>query len=123
MSIVVFNLWYRSCRSLVQKRRCKLGFSTVLTPRCVVTLVVRFAVVNPISHFFSESGEIPFHLVDKLELIFTCSSNDGVNASILRLGLVVGVVIVVQSFIHYGCAVGVFVFGFGGRGTLTLSHS
>ena len=54
------------------------------------------------------SGETPFRLVDELELIFTCSSNDDVKASIVKLGLGVGVVIFVQSFMHSGCAVGVF---------------
>ena len=48
VNIVVFNLRYQSCRSIVRKRRCKLGCSTFLTPRCVVTLVLRFAVVNHI---------------------------------------------------------------------------
>ena len=45
------------------------------------------------------------------------------KASILKLVLGVGVVIVVQSFMHSGCAIGVFVFGLGGRGTLTLRTS
>ena len=122
--IVVFNLRYRSFRSLVRKRRCKLGRSNVLAPRFVVTLVVRFAVVNPISHFLSNaSGETLFRLVDEIELIFTCSSNDDVKASILKLVLGVGVVVFVQSFMHYGCTVGVFVFGLGGRGDLILRTS
>ena len=103
------------------KQYCKLGCSTVLTPCCVVTLVVRFAVANPISHFSANaSGETPFRIVDEIELIFTCSSNDDVKASVIKLELGVGVVIVVQLFMQSGCAVGVFVFGFGGRGTLTL---
>ena len=73
---------------------------------------MRFAEVNPISHFSSNtSGETPFHIVDEIELIFTFSSNDDVKASILKLGLGVGVVVVVQSFMHSVCAVGVFVFG------------
>ena len=124
MNIVVFNLRYQSCRLLVQKRRCKLGCSNVLTPRCVVTLVVCFAVVNPISHFSANaSGKVPFRLVDEKELIFTCSNNDDVKASILKLGLGVGMVVFFQSFMHSGCAVGVFVIGIGGRGTLTLRTS
>ena len=103
MNIVMFNLQCRSCRSLVQKRRCKLGCITVLTPCYVVTLVVRFAVVNPISHFLANaSGETPFRLVDEIELIFTCSNNDDVKAYILKLGLGVGVVVVLNSFMHYG---------------------
>ena len=114
MNKVVFNLRYRRCRSLVWKRRCKLGCSTIITPRCVVTLVVRFYVVNPISHFSANaSGEIPFHLVDEIELIFTCSSNDNMKASILKSGLGVGVVVFVQSFMHSGCAVGVLSLAFG----------
>ena len=69
----------------------------------MVTLVVRFAVVNPISHFSANtSGETPFRLVDEIELIFTCSSNDDVKASILKWGLGFGVVVFFQSFIHYG---------------------
>ena len=48
------------------------------------------------------SRETPFRLVDKIELIFTCSINDDVKASILKLGLGVGVVVFVQSFMHYG---------------------
>ena len=90
----------------------------------MVTLVVRFAVVNPISNFLANaSGETPFHPVDEIELIFTCSSNDDVKASILKLGLGVGVVAFVQSCMYSGCAVGVFVFGLGGRVTLTLRTS
>ena len=69
------------------------------------------------------SGEIPFYLVDEIELIFNCSSNDDVKASILKLGLGVGVVVVLQSSMHSGCEVGVLVFGQGGRGTLTLRTS
>ena len=42
------------------------------------------------------SGETPFCIVDEIELIFTCSSNDDVKAFILKLGLGVGVVVVVQ---------------------------
>ena len=96
MNMVVFNLRYRSCRPLVRKRRCKLGCSTILTPSCVVTLVVRFAVVNPLSHFSANaSGETPFLLVDEIDLIFTCSIHDDVKAFILKLGLEVGVVVVV----------------------------
>ena len=54
----------------------------------LVNLVVRFAVVNPISHFSANaSGETPFRLVHEIELIFTCSSNDDVKLSILKLGL------------------------------------
>ena len=87
----------------------------------MVTLVARFAVVNPISHFSANaSGEIPFRLVDEIEMIFTFSSNYDVKAFILKLGLRVGVVLVVQSFMHRGCKVGVFVFDIGGRGNLTL---
>ena len=124
MNIVVFNLRYRSCRSLVRKRCFKLGCSTVLTPCCVVNLVVRFAVVNPIYHFSANtSGETPFRLVEEIELIFTCSSNDYVKAYILELGLGLGVAVVVKSFMHYGCAVRMFVFGIGGTGTLTLRTS
>ena len=101
VNIVVFNLWYQSCGSLVRKRRCKLGCSTVLKPRCVSTLVVRFAVFSPISHFSANaSGEIPFCIFDEIELIFTCSINDDVKALILTCGLVVGVVDFVQSFMH-----------------------
>ena len=96
MKIVVFNIRYRSFRSVVRKRRCKLIWSTVLTPRCVVTLVVRFAVVNPISHFSANaSGDNLFRLVAEIDLIFTCSSNDYVKASILKLGSGVGVVVFV----------------------------
>ena len=103
MNIVVFNIQYQSCQSLVQKRRGKLGCSNGLTPSFVVTLVVRFAVVNTISHFSAnDSGETPFRLVDGIELIFTCSSNDYVKALILMWGLGVGVVLFVQSFMHYG---------------------
>ena len=90
----------------------------------MVSLVVRFAVVNPISHSSANSlGEAPFCIVDEIELIFTCSSNDDVKAYILKLGLGVGVVVVVQAFMQYGCAVGLFVFGLGGRGTLTVRTS
>ena len=39
------------------------------------------------------SGEPPFRLVDEIELIFTYSSNDDVKASLLKLGLGVGVVV------------------------------
>ena len=42
------------------------------------------------------------------------------KASILKLVLGVGLVVVVQSLMYYGSAVGLFVFGLGGRGTLTL---
>ena len=42
------------------------------------------------------SGETPFPLVDEIELIFTCSSNDDVKVSILKLVLGVGVVVVFQ---------------------------
>ena len=63
----------------------------------MVTLVVRFAEVNPISHFSANaSGKTPFRLVDEIELIFTCSSNDDVKASILKWGLGVGVIVFVQ---------------------------
>ena len=80
--------------------------------------------VNPISHFSANaSGETLFRLVDEIELIFTCSSNDYVKAYILKLGLGLGVVVFVQSFMHSGCVVGFFVFGLGGRGTLTLRTS
>ena len=48
------------------------------------------------------SGETLFHLVGEIELIFTCSSYDYVKASILKLGLGLGVVVVVQSFMHSG---------------------
>ena len=90
----------------------------------MVILVVRFAVVNPISHFSANaSGETPFRLVYEIELIFNCLSNDSVKASILKLGLGVGVVIVFKSFMHSGCAVGVFVFGLEERVTLTLRTS
>ena len=103
MNIVVFNLRYQSFLLLVRKLRCKLGCSTVLTPRCVVTLVVRLDVINTISHFsVNASGETPFRLVDEIEPIFTCSSNDDVKASILKWGLGVGVVVFVQSFMHSG---------------------
>ena len=123
MNIVVFNPRYQSFRSLVRKQCCKLGCSTVLTPRCVVTLVVRFDVVNPISNFSANaSGETPFCIVDEIELLFNFSSNDCVKASILKLGLGVGVVVFYQSFMHSSCAVGVFVFGLGGRGNLTLKN-
>ena len=99
VNIVVFNLRYLSCRSLVRKCRCKLGWLTALTPCCVVTLVVWFAVVGPLSHFSANaSGETPFHIVDEVELIFTWSSNDDVKASILKCGLGVGVVVFGQSF-------------------------
>ena len=85
---------------------------------------MRFAVVNPVSHFSANaSGETPFRLVDKIELMFTFSSNDEVKASILKLVLGVGVVVFVQLFMHYSCAVGVFVFVLGGRGTLSLRTS
>ena len=63
----------------------------------MVTLVVSFAVFNPISHFSpNASGETQFCLVDEIDLIFTCSSNDCLKASILKLGLGVGVVVVVE---------------------------
>ena len=39
------------------------------------------------------SGETPFRIVDEIELIFTCSSNDDVKALILTCGLGVGVVV------------------------------
>ena len=108
VNIVVFNLRYQSCRSLVRKRRRKLGYSTVLKPSCVVTLVTSFAVVRPISHFSANaSGETPFRIVDEIELIFTCSSNDDMKELILTCGLGVGLV----------------VFGHEGRGTLTLKTS
>ena len=32
------------------------------------------------------SGETPFRIVDEIELIFTCSSNDDVKVSIIKLG-------------------------------------
>ena len=103
MNIVVFNIWYRSFWLLVRKCRCKIGCSTVLTPRCAVTLVVRFAVVNPLSHFSANvSREAPFRLVDEIEMIFTCSSNDDVKASIFKLVFVVGMVVFVQYFMHFG---------------------
>ena len=121
MNIVLFNLRYISCQLLLRKRRCKLGCSTVLKPRCVVTLVVRFAVVNPISHFSANaSGETPFLLVDEIDLIFTCSIHDDVKSLILTWGLIVGVVVFGQSLMHSGIAVGLFVFGLWGRVTLTL---
>ena len=105
----------------MRKRRYKLGCYTVLIPRCVVTLVVRFAVVNPTSHFSANaSGEMPFCLVDELELLSTCSSNDDVKALIIKCGLGAGVIVFGQSFMHFGLSVGVFILGFGGRGTLTL---
>ena len=66
---------------------------------------------------------MPFHLVDEIELIFTCSSNDDVKALILTWGLGVGVVVFGHSFMHSGLAVGVFFFGLGGRGALTLRNS
>ena len=69
------------------------------------------------------SGETPFRIVDEIELIFTCSSNDDLKSYVLKLGLGVGVFVVVQLFMHSGCTVGVFVFGLGGRGTLTLRTS
>ena len=68
-------------------------------------------------------GETPFSLVDKIELIITCSSNDDVKASILTCGLGVGVVVFGHSFVHSGLGVGVFVFGLGGRVTWTLRTS
>ena len=65
--------------------------------------MVSFDVVNPISHFSANaSGETPLHLVDEIELIFTCSSNDDVKASILKWGLGFGVVVFFQSFMHSG---------------------
>ena len=66
------------------------------------------------------SGETPFCLVDENDLIFTFSSNNDVKSSILTCGLVIGVVVFGQSFMHSVLGVGVFVFGLGGRGTLTL---
>ena len=45
------------------------------------------------------------------------------KASIVKLGLGVVVVVFCQSCMHYGLSVGVFVFGLGGRGTLTLRTS
>ena len=45
------------------------------------------------------------------------------KASILKLGLGVGVFVVVQSFMHSGCTVGVFVFGLGGRGHILPMRS
>ena len=124
VNIVVFNLRYQICRSLLQKRRRKQGCSTALTPRCVVTLVLCFAVVNTISHLSANaSGETPFCIVDEIEMKFTYSSHNDVNASILKLGLGVGVIVGVQSFMNSGCAVGVFVFGLRGRGALTLRTS
>ena len=90
----------------------------------MVTLLVLFAVVNFISHFSDNaSGEISFRLVHEIYLIFTFSSNDDVNVSILKFDLGVGVIAVFQSFMHYGCAVAVFVFGLGGMGTLTRRTS
>ena len=121
---VVFNLRYRSCQSLVQKRCCKLGCSTVLTPCFVVSLVVRFDVVSPISRFSANaSGETPFRLVDEIGIIFTCSSNYDMKASILKWSLGVELVVFGKSFIHSSLAVGVFVFGLGRRGTLALRTS
>ena len=123
-NILVFNLRYLSFQSLVRKCRWKLGCSTVLTPRCVVTLVVGFSVVRPISRFSANaSGETPFRKVYEIELIFTCSSNDDVKALILTCGLGVGVAVFSQSFMHSGLGYGVFVFGLGRRGTLTLRTS
>ena len=54
------------------------------------------------------SGETPFRLVDKLELLFTCSSSDDVKASIITCGLGFVVVVFGQSFMHSGLGVGVF---------------
>ena len=80
----------------------------------MVTLAVRFSLVSPICHFpANASGEPPFHIVDKIEQIFTCSSNDDVKASILMCGLGVGMVVFGQSFMHSGLGVGVFVFCLG----------
>ena len=108
----------------MRNRRFKLGCSTVLTPRCVVTLVVRFSLVKPISHFCANaSGETPLCLIDEIEIIFTCSSNDDLKASIFTCGLGVGVFDFGQSFMHSGLGVGVFVFGLGVMGTLTLRTS
>ena len=45
------------------------------------------------------------------------------KALILMCGLVVGVVVFGQSFVNSGLGGGVFVFGLGGRGTLTLITS
>ena len=53
-------------------------------------------------------GETLFRLVDEIELIFNCSSNDDVRASSLKLCLGVGVVVFVQSFMNSGCAIGEF---------------
>ena len=49
---------------------------------------------------------MPFRLVDEIELIFTCSSNDDVKALILTCGLGVGVVVFGKSFMHSGLGVG-----------------
>ena len=69
------------------------------------------------------SGETLFRLVDEIDLIFSCSSNDDLKASILTCGLGVGVVVFGQSFMHSGLGVGVSFFGLGGRGDLTLRTS
>ena len=90
----------------------------------MVTLVVRLDVVSPISHFSANaSGETPFRLVDEIGIIFTCSSNYDMKASILTWGLGVGVVVFGKSFIHSGLAFGGFVFGLGGRGKFSLRNS
>ena len=71
----------------VRNRRCILGCSTALTSHCVVTLVVRFAVAKPTSHFSARVlGGILFLLDDDMELMFTLSINDDVKASIVTLG-------------------------------------
>ena len=107
----------------MRKNRCKQVCSTALTPHCVVTLVVRFAVVIPISQFSSNaSGETLFCLVYEIEIIFTCSSDDDLKESILTCGLGVRVVVFGQSFMHSGLGVGVLVFSLGGRGTLKLTN-
>ena len=60
------------------------------------------------SHFSAKvSGETPCLLDDDMELILTWSSNDEVKASTFTLGF----------------GVGVFSFGLGGRGDLTLRTS
>ena len=60
------------------------------------------------------SGETPFCLVDEIYLIFSCSSNDDLKASILTCGLLVGVVFFGHSFLQYGLGVGFLSLALGG---------
>ena len=89
VNIVVFRLRYLNFLLFVLKRLVKLGCSTILTPRCVVTLVVLLDVARPMFHLSDKvSGETPFLLLDVIELVFTLSDKDEVKSSSIISGLI-----------------------------------